>query len=402
MLLVLALLLATELPPAAQKAVSMARDGAARLASAAESPGLLRGLEAPAYRPADRSVTNWQREALRSLQPAASGASAAAPDLGAQVTRCVRLNNYWCIKSARWEGEIATDEEGHVGFASAGRGADAAASLLRRYYLALGRRTALDIVRRWAPAECRLSTIGPGSAAAIVAVRGLGNTLRARWLAANRGRRSGLRVARPAPSRPAVAIASVPARRTAAGPAPARTGRVSVVPVRPLPTFRVPDIAAGMGERPARVAAVPAVAAPARAKSTSGNGPAARPAPAASAPRTARALMAAPVRVARVAALGQPPSVQKPAPVLACSGDEQRIRNYATRIASAVALAPDQDLDLFDPQGRPRPNLAAVMLAMSGFELGALRASPDLVGSAIDRLSERLLAEAGPAAAPPP
>lgn len=399
MLLVLALLLATELPPAAQKAVSMARDGAARLASAAESPGLLRGLEAPAYRPADRSVTNWQREALRSLQPAASGASAAAPDLGAQVTRCVRLNNYWCIKSARWEGEIATDEEGHVGFASAGRGADAAASLLRRYYLALGRRTALDIVRRWAPAECRLSTIGPGSAAAIVAVRGLGNTLRARWLAANRGRRSGLRVARPAPSRPAVAIASVPARRTAGKPALARMGRVSVVPVRPLPTFRVPDIAAGLGERPARVAAVPAVAAPARAKSTSGKGPAARPAPAASAPRTARAPMAP---VARIAALAPPLSVQKPAPVLACSGDEQRIRNYATRIASAVALAPDQDLDLFDPQGRPRPNLAAVMLAMSGFELGALRASPDLVGSAIDRLSERLLAEAGPAAAPPP
>lgn len=396
MLLVLALLLATELPPAAQKAVSMARDGAARLASAAESPGLLRGLEAPAYRPADRSVTNWQREALRSLQPAAPGASAAAPDLGAQVTRCVRLNNYWCIKSARWEGEIATDEEGHVGFASAGRGADAAASLLRRYYLVLGRRTALDIVRRWAPAECRLSTIGPGSAAAIVAVRGLGNTLRARWLAANRGRRSGLRVARPAPSRPAVAIASVPARRTAAGPAPARTGRVSVVPVRPLPTFRVPDIAAGLGERPARV---PAVAAPARAKSTSGKGPAARPAPAASAPRTARAPTAP---VARIAALAPPLSVPKSAPVLACSGDEQRIRNYATRIASAVALAPDQDLDLFDPQGRPRPNLAAVMLAMSGFELGALRASPDLVGSAIDRLSERLLAEAGPAAAPPP
>ena len=47
------------------------------------------------------------------------------------VTRCVKLNNYWCIKSARWNGELATDGEGHVGFVSADHGADAAATLLR-------------------------------------------------------------------------------------------------------------------------------------------------------------------------------------------------------------------------------------------------------------------------------
>ena len=57
------------------------------------------------------------------------------------VTRCVKLNNYWCIKSARWNGELATDGEGHVGFASAEHGADAAATLLRRYYLEFNRKS---------------------------------------------------------------------------------------------------------------------------------------------------------------------------------------------------------------------------------------------------------------------
>src|SRR3712207_9464339 len=88
------------------------------------------------------------------------------------VTRCVKLNNYWCIKSARWNGELATDNEGHVGFVSADHGADAAANLLRRYYLDYNRKSALEIVRRWAPAECNVAT-GIGGIA-MLAVRGDG------------------------------------------------------------------------------------------------------------------------------------------------------------------------------------------------------------------------------------
>ncbi|WP_331294602.1 hypothetical protein [Methylobacterium radiotolerans] len=73
-----------------------------------------------------------------------------------------------------------------------------------------------------------------------------------------------------------------------------------------------------------------------------------------------------------------------PAPL--CTGDEVRIQAYANRISASVGLKPGDDLDLFGPDGAPRANLAPVMLAMSAVELGTLRAGPDLVAGAIDRL----------------
>ena len=72
----------------------------------------------------------------------------------AAVSRCVKLNNYWCIKKAGWNGEIASDPDGHVAFVSAYGGAVVAALLLRRYYIDLGLRSARAIVTRWAPPEC--------------------------------------------------------------------------------------------------------------------------------------------------------------------------------------------------------------------------------------------------------
>ena len=117
----------------------------------------------------------------------------------------MRLNNYWCVKSARWNGEIASDAEGHVAFSSAHEGALVAAQLLRRYYVDYGRKSAMAIVSRWAPAECvaapvrpRVTTAGGGRKVAArkpaaaradgLSTRGIQNTARARWLAANRGR----------------------------------------------------------------------------------------------------------------------------------------------------------------------------------------------------------------------
>src|SRR5215203_4231510 len=144
------------------------------------------GAVPPASFSADaNAVSNWRTEAMQDLAPMPLSALAVA--LGAErpvITRCVKLNNYWCIKSARWNGEIGADDEGHTGFASAEHGADAAVRLLRRYYLAFDRKSALDIVRRWAPAECRV--VGSSGPPVLLAVRGLGNTLRARWLAARR------------------------------------------------------------------------------------------------------------------------------------------------------------------------------------------------------------------------
>jgi hypothetical protein len=135
------------------------------------------------YQPAIRELNNWRREAaghlnLRLLSALAlmSGYTPAA------VSRCVKLNNYWCIKKAGWTGEIASDPDGHVAFVSAHEGAVVAALLLRRYYIDLSLRSARAIVTRWAPPECGA---GPALASALV-THGLGRTLRARWLASHR------------------------------------------------------------------------------------------------------------------------------------------------------------------------------------------------------------------------
>lgn len=317
------------------------------------------------FEAAARRVSNWRDEAADALEPQPLAAFAALVDAGQPVvTRCVKLNNYWCLKSARWTGELGTDAEGHVGFASAERGADAAASLLRRYYLDLGRRSASDIVRRWAPAEC-----GDGATSFIagLAVRGIGGTLRARWLAARSSRGRVVKLTAEAPRG---------GKGRAAGAPPPR---VSVVIPRALPTVRIPDIAVGTGAPPMpQPAARPVAAAPART--------AQQPLPT---PVRTAASKPAPDAVTATAAVA--PDAAK----LACVPDEQRLRNYAARIADSVGLRPDQDLDLFLSNGTPGANLAPVLLAMSGVELGLLRAREALVAAAIERLRERLREDGG-------
>lgn len=319
-------------------------------------------VSAARYEAATREVTNWRQEAFDALEPKPIVALAALLNAGRPVvTRCVRLNNYWCIKSARWNGELATDGEGHVGFASADHGAEAAATLLRHYYLDFGRRSALDIVRRWAPAECGIAT-GFGGAA-VLAVKGIGGTLRARYLAS---KRKGGRV-----------------RYTAKAGRNGKPGRVSMVlPVR-TPQYRVPDIMAGGGERkkPAMTTQTPRTAKPTRAAKA---GAPSKPKP-------------VPTTTASVT----PKAAPKPETATACAPDEQRIRNYAARMVAGLGLGPTDDLKLFAPDGTPLPNLSHVMLAMSGFELGMLRADPDLVERAIRRAAAKVQdrAEAGAARA---
>jgi hypothetical protein len=326
------------------------------------------GVEAPsaAFSAEARAVSNWRGEALQDLSPLPLSALAVA--LGAErpvITRCVKLNNYWCIKSARWNGEIGADDEGHTGFASAERGADAAVRLLRRYYLEFDRKSALDIVRRWAPAECRVA--GSSGAPVVLALRGLGNTLRARWLAAR---------ATPVRTRVAATGGTPPVARKPAA------SRASAVPLRPLPTIAMPSIMAGMGApKPAFTATLPARMPPRRLSTRVKAAVAQRPA--ASVPSAAPA----PPRPDPVATASVPPAPSPPAP---CAPDEQRIQNYAGRIVQGLDLGPGDDLSLFDPDGRPGPNLARVLLAMSSVELGYLRASMELIEEAIERATPRL------------
>ena len=163
------------------------------LALALAVPGALGPVLSPevTFRPRERAVDNWHWQAAANLD--ASPGTRAALLLGhdpADTTRCVRLNNYWCIKRGGWSGEIAADGEGHVAFVSAAEGATVAALLLRRYYLDYGRRSALAIVSRWAPASCGGGPVAEqrGTGPDGLAARGIGRTLRARWLASH-GRR---------------------------------------------------------------------------------------------------------------------------------------------------------------------------------------------------------------------
>lgn len=391
------------------------RDWAAQAASIVEREREQRSAtDAPVYLPTAREVSNWRREAVQDLQPAPVSALAVLLQVERPVvTRCVKLNNYWCIKRARWNGEIGFDDEGHVGFATADQGADAAVTLLRRYYLEFGRKSALDVVRRWAPAECRTS---PSFSLPALAVQGIGMTLRARWLAAQRGKATPGPAT--APQRTKVASAG-PVASTAGSarkpPRPAARSRISVVPLRPLPVFRVPDIAAGLGER--RVTSVSAVLAPApkRRQPT--------PASVAAATKASAAKGGAVAKPARAAAKEAGPTTTqgtaKPAPPLrapatvaavrpvtqtpsACTPDEARIRNYAAKMVSGLELGPGDDLKLFEANGTPLPNLPRVMLAMSTVELGILRASMGLIDSAIARATEQARARALLQAAEPP
>ena len=74
--------------------------------------------------------------------------------------------------------------------------------------------------------------------------------------------------------------------------------------------------------------------------------------------------------------------------MLVC-GDEERIRNYAGRIVQGLDLGPTDDLQLFEPNGTPRPNLARVLLSMSAVELGHLRAGVDLIAEAVERATAK-------------
>lgn len=319
----------------------------------------------PVFRPAAREVDNWRRQAALALDLAPEASlTLAAGDDPRGTTRCVRLNNYWCIKRAGWAGEIAADGEGHVAFASAREGAAVAALLLRRYYMDFGLKSARAIVSRWAPAQCglvarsgapragaRLASAGP------LASRGLGNTLRARWLATHT---IGGYVKTAAGTRPATrpqggAKPALSNTRSAGKPAPRVAGR-SVVPDLVGPLLATPNIMVGPGS-------------------------------------PSQDLNRAPVRLAMLPYAGIPmgPTPGKPAalpPLTSCASDGVRIANYAAKTAEGVA-APDADLGLFDAAGKPTANLARVMANMAAVEIGPLRASDALVAAGIAALAAR-------------
>lgn len=315
------------------------------LLTASGAPQALPALaSAPVYAAQQRAVSNWRAQAIAQLAlDTARLRTILFADAQTRLPRCIRLNNYWCIKSARWNGEIATDSEGHVAFVNAHEGALVAVNLLRRYYLEFNRKSALSIVSRWAPAQCgggAMIARAPRAAttrADALTTRGIRNTARAKFLARH--------------GRGGVARQSSVARPARVKRAALRKGKRApqrIVIARVDDMMRAPAIAVGSGER----------------------------APASSALRTIplAALAPAPARGAK-----PEPAV----PRIACTGEALRIRNYAAQIAAAAGVGPTDDLQLFAPDGTAHARLRAVMLAMAGVEIGPYGVRAALVDNAI-------------------
>jgi hypothetical protein len=294
-----------------------------------------------AFEPIRRAVSNWRTEAVDNLDLSEAAKTKLAGETGlVDVPRCVKLNNYWCIKRARWAGEIAADAENHVAFASAIDGAIAAAMLLRRYYVDYNRHSALAILSRWAPAQCAAGAAaqaGPigmplkhrAAAARFASLQsdaphGIQNTLRARWLAA----------------------------RT-------KTLRRSVVRSWPLAMMQAPEIAVGMGE-----------------------------------PKHP------PIPAMKIAALDFATPAPAP-PGVPCASENTRIQNYASRAIEGIAASPNDDLTLFLADGSASANLPRLLDNMAKVEIGPMTARASLIAAAIERLSPRSVAAGTPPPAGP-
>jgi hypothetical protein len=345
---------------------------------------------APAYAPEQRAVDNWRSESALWLDMGPLDAIRRAADAEERdPARCVKLNNYWCVKRAGWTGEIAADADGHVAFASAEEGAAVAALLLRRYYVDYRRHSARAIVERWAPAQCSampsratpglpasregLSRMMPQRAVQMgLAPQGLQNTLRARWLAAHG--RGGIGPA-PAQSRVAGMPDLMPAPSIMSGVAEGRPRREKAPRPQDL------DTVAGLKPLP------PPTSAPSSASATSRSS--LSPVVSAPSPWTGTSL-----------SLGGG---------IDCSGELARIANYAAHVAEGVAGSPNDDLLLFTASGQPTDNLAKVLANMSAVEIGPARPRMALVNAAVAQLRRLLgdpaaaatVAAPGPDPAPP-
>jgi hypothetical protein len=296
-----------------------------------------------AFLPAERAVGNWRVQAALDLDLGAEAALRWVGDaVPANLPRCIRLNNYWCMKKAGWAGEIGADPEGHAAFASAEQGAAAAIILLRRYYLDYGRKSARVIVAHWAPAQCELSLpvagaqspSAPGSLGPL-AKFGIGKTLRARWLAAH--------------GRGGTATTRRRSRRTV---------------VRRLVADRL--------------------ASPGRTQATPRSTGAPEPPLVLEPPIKSETLRLASASVPGLARDTPLVPVLQSAPVTTCAGDTQRLANYAAHAIEGIARSPDEDLQLFAGDGSPLPALTRLLANMAAVEIGPYHADGNLIEAAIE------------------
>ena len=106
------------------------------------------------------ATDNYVEQATLFLERAPSGASfLTSPTVrinsdGAQfgTSRCVRMNNYWCLKNTPlWHGTLGQDPDKHAIFSDARFGARAFIRTMRRYVYGCGLNNLEDILCKYAP-----------------------------------------------------------------------------------------------------------------------------------------------------------------------------------------------------------------------------------------------------------
>lgn len=65
--------------------------------------------------------------------------------------RCIKLNNYWCLKNFGWNGGVGVDSDNHTVFSNGYYTVRAAVRNTRTAYVRHGRKSALSIMRVYAP-----------------------------------------------------------------------------------------------------------------------------------------------------------------------------------------------------------------------------------------------------------
>lgn len=81
-------------------------------------------------------------------------------DLNRPGMVCIRFNNYWCIKSVGWNGEVGHDSRGHAKFSDPVYSARAAAKQMKTWWYRDERRSAFEIMSAYAPPDDCVGSIG--------------------------------------------------------------------------------------------------------------------------------------------------------------------------------------------------------------------------------------------------
>lgn len=91
------------------------------------------------------SVSNWKSQAYKHLSVDSETLK------NHPYKRCIKLNNYWCLKDVGWNGRVGRDNDNHTAFKNGYFAARAAARNLRTAYIRHNRKSALQIMVVYAP-----------------------------------------------------------------------------------------------------------------------------------------------------------------------------------------------------------------------------------------------------------